>query len=55
MRDFKVGDWVCASDWCYGEIIEIDQDNKIAYVSFATWGGGGCLSFGLDELMFDHE
>lgn len=46
---FKVGDWVYASDWCYGQIVEIDGDN-LAYVEFDTGTGGGCMSFELSEL-----
>lgn len=46
--DFKVGDYVYASDWCCGVITEI-QGNT-AYVEFETEGGGGCVPFGVDEL-----
>lgn len=46
--DFKVGDYVYASDWCYGVIVEIEND--VAHVEFETDCGGGCLPFGLDEL-----
>ena len=49
--DFKVGDKVYASDWCYGEIIRI-EDN-IADVEFETAGGGGTTLFELSELR--HE
>ena len=47
MNDFRVGDWV------YGEIVEIDQDREVVYVEFETYGGGGCLPFGFDELVLD--
>ena len=46
--DFNVGDYVYASDWCYGVIVEIEND--VAYVEFNTDCGGGCMPFGLDEL-----
>lgn len=46
--DFKVGDCVYASDWCYGVIVEIKND--IAHVEFEAGCGGGCLPFALDEL-----
>jgi hypothetical protein len=49
--DFQVGDMVYASDWCYGEIIRI-EDN-IADIEFETAGGGGTISFELSELK--HE
>lgn len=49
--DFKVGDMVYASDWCYGEIIGIE--NNIAYVEFEAEGGGGTAPFELNELK--HE
>lgn len=49
--DFKVGDYVYASDWCYGVIVRI-EDN-IADVEFDTAGGGGTLPFELSELK--HE
>lgn len=48
-RNFKVGDWVYASDWCYGQIVEIDEDN-LAHVEFDTGTGGGCMPFELSEL-----
>lgn len=51
MNKFRVGDRVYSSDWCYGKIVEI-EDN-IAYVEFATERGGGCLPFELNEL--EHE
>ena len=46
--DFKVGDYVYASDWRYGVIVEIEND--VAHVEFEDACGGGCLPFGLDEL-----
>ena len=49
--NFEVGDMVYASDWCYGEIIRIEDG--IADVEFETAGGGGTLSFELSELK--HE
>lgn len=52
-QSFRVGDLVYASDWCYGEIVEINQDERIAYVEFTTGNGGGCLPFGFDELKLD--
>ena len=51
--DFKVGDYVYAGDWCYGIIVEIEND--VAYVEFETYCGGGCFSFGLDELEHAKE
>jgi hypothetical protein len=49
MEKFKVGDWVYASDWCYGKIIEIDEDN-LAHVEYNTGTDGGCMPFELSEL-----
>ena len=49
--DFKVGDYVYASDCCYGKIIRI-EDN-IADVEFEIAGGGETLPFELGELK--HE
>lgn len=46
---FKVGDKVYAGDWCEGTITEIINDD-VAYIEFSTDNGGGCFSFGLDEL-----
>ena len=50
---FQIGDMVYASDWCYGEIVDIDRDKRIAYVEFDTCSGGGCLPFDFDELKLD--
>lgn len=49
MSKFKIGDWVYASDWCYGQIVEL-TDTDVAYVEFQTYGGGGCTSFDIEEL-----
>jgi hypothetical protein len=51
--DFKVGDYVYASDWCYGVIVSIE--GNIADVEFKTAGGGGTLPFELSELMHDKK
>ena len=48
MEKFNVGDWVYASDWCYGCIIEIE--NGFAIVEFDTDSGGGNCSFMLEDL-----
>ena len=31
---FEVGDYVYASDWCYGRIIDLDYDG--AFIEFET-------------------
>ena len=49
MEKFKVGDYVHASDWCHGQIVELDDE--CAYVEFNEGVGGGCLPFSLDELV----
>ena len=51
--EFKVGDKVYASDWCYGEIIRIEDD--IADIEFETAGGGGTVSFKLSELQHEED
>lgn len=48
MSNFKVGDYVYASDWCFGEIVELCEDH--AYVEFETDFGGGTMPFAYDEL-----
>lgn len=48
MKKFNVGDWVYASDWCYGCIIEIEDG--FAIVEFDTNSGGGNCSFMLEDL-----
>lgn len=53
--DFKIGDWVYAGDWCYGEIVSIDEDNDIIFVEFDTGTGGGTWSFERDEVRFAEE
>ena len=45
---FHIGDYVFASDWCYGEIIDIAGD--IAVVQFDTGFGDSTASFRLNEL-----
>lgn len=51
MKNFKVGDRVYASDWCYGKIVDVE--GNLAYVQFETQRGGGCMPFELSEL--EHE
>lgn len=48
MTKFEVGDWVFASDWCYGQIVKIVDD--IAVVEYDTDGGGGNCSFIIRDL-----
>ena len=48
MERFNVGDWVYASDWCYGVITDIKDD--FAVVEFDTDFGGGNCSFMLKDL-----
>ena len=47
--NFKVGDWVYASDWCYGQIVAIDDD--FISVEFDTGTGGGTCTFDMDEVV----
>lgn len=49
MNEFSIGDYVYASDWCYGQIVDITDTE--AMVEFETAGGGGCFSFDFDELV----
>lgn len=47
--NFKLGDWVYASDWCYGQIVAI-EDNLVM-VEFDTGTGGGTWTFEADEVV----
>lgn len=47
-HEFQVGDYVYASDWCYGQIVEIDGD--FIYVEFDTGSGGGTVPFEAHEV-----
>ena len=47
-NEFKVGDWVYGSDWCYGEIEHIEEG--FALVSYTTSNGGGSCTFYISEL-----
>lgn len=46
--DFQIGDKVYADDWCYGEIVRLEDD--IAWVEFETAGGGGTAKFNIANL-----
>ena len=51
MHIFKIGDWVYAGDWCYGQILDFDgQEKDIAVVEYDTGTGGGSMSFDLEDL-----
>ena len=47
--NFKLGDWVYASDWCYGQIVAIDED--LIMVEFDTGTGGGTCTFDADDVV----
>lgn len=47
---FEVGDWVYAGDWCYGQIVDLDFENRKALVEFDTGSGGGSFWFEFGEL-----
>jgi hypothetical protein len=53
MYDFQIGDYVYASDWCYGQIIDIDDE--FIYVEFDTGSGGGTWGFEADEVRLAEE
>ena len=53
MNNFQIGDWVYASDWCYGQIVGIDGD--FISVEFDTGSGGGTCSFELEEVELASE
>ena len=48
MKKFNAGDWVYASDWCYGFITKIEDG--FAVVEYETDRGGGNCSFMFEEL-----
>lgn len=48
MEKFNVGDWVYASDWCYGFITKIEEG--FAVVEYDTFSGGGNCSFMIEDL-----
>lgn len=50
MSKFNIGDWVYASDWCYGQIMDIDEKGGEACVSYVTERGGGSFYFDISEL-----
>ena len=52
MTEFNIGDYVYGADWCYGQIIDID--NKGARVEYETAGGGGSFWFHFNELTKAH-
>ena len=51
MHIFKVGDWVYGGDWCYGQIMDIDEKKEEAVVEFDTGSGGGSMFFNLEDLQ----
>lgn len=53
VNQFQIGDWVYASDWCYGQIVAI-EDNLIS-VEFDTGTGGGTWTFEADEVKLAEE
>lgn len=51
--NLQIGDRVYASDWCYGQIIDIDDD--YIWVEFDTGTGGGTCAFEHDEVSLAEE
>lgn len=47
--DFKVGDWVYGSDWCYGQIVDIHKE--YVAVEYSTERSGGLCHFEYSELQ----
>lgn len=47
---YEVGDYVYASDWCYGQITDVYED--YVRVEYETPGGGGADLFGYDQITF---
>ena len=45
---FNIGDWVYASDWCYGCIVEIEDGSAV--VEFDDGYIGGNCRFMLEDL-----
>ena len=54
MSQFRVGDWVYGSDWCFGQIVHINEDNT-ADVEFESCGGGGTACFAFDDLVLAND
>lgn len=52
MDKFKVGDWVYGSDWCYGQITNIDEVTQLYYVEYDTGFGGGTATFLAEDLKY---
>jgi hypothetical protein len=53
MYDFKLGDHVYASDWCYGQVVDIDGD--FVMVEFDTGSGGGMCTFEAHEVRLAED
>ena len=51
--NFQIGDWVYASDWCYGQIVAIE--GNLISVEFDTRTGGGTWTFEEDEVRLAEE
>jgi hypothetical protein len=53
MYEFEIGDYVYASDWCYGQVVDIDGD--LVSVEFDTGRGGGTWTFEAHEIRLAKE
>ena len=47
--DFKIGDYVYACDWCYGQVVDMDEYGALVEIDTGT--GGGSLWFSYSELQ----
>lgn len=47
-KNFEIGDYVYAEDWCYGKIVYLTE--QYAEVDFNSTSGGGSLTFALEDL-----
>lgn len=52
-HNFKIGDKVYASDWCYGTVVDIDFAQKSVSVEFETSGGGGTACFAFEDVRLE--
>lgn len=48
MEEFELGDYVYGEDWCFGQIVKLEEDG--VWVEFDTERGGGTCVFDYDQI-----
>ena len=53
MYGFELGDYVYGEDWCFGQIVKLEEDG--VWVEFDTERGGGTWVFDYEDIRHAYD